>query len=293
MKHLIPLTLLACGSFNPITYMHLRLFELARDHLHQTGKYRVIGGIISPVNDNYGKQGLVTANHRIAMAQLATETSEWIRVDPWESEQKHWTFVHGLLSRSCIDICAFMSLFRFCFSSSGVYLAAVSLSLHSVPFLLTSRNRHRRPGKKCERVKMPVKIVPELKLLCGADFLKTFQVSNLWKQEDILEIVSKFGLVCISRAGSDPMQCISESELLSKYQHNIHLVKEWVQNEISATNVRKALCKGQSVKYLVPDSVIAYIKHHNIYTEETERKNEGALLQPLKRYGAIISPLND
>ncbi|XP_078522401.1 nicotinamide/nicotinic acid mononucleotide adenylyltransferase 1-like [Lissotriton helveticus] len=29
--------LLACGSFNPITNMHLRLFELARDHLHATG----------------------------------------------------------------------------------------------------------------------------------------------------------------------------------------------------------------------------------------------------------------
>ncbi|XP_078245347.1 nicotinamide/nicotinic acid mononucleotide adenylyltransferase 3 isoform X2 [Pogona vitticeps] len=91
MKRLIPLTLLACGSFNPITNMHLRLFELARDHLHQTGKYQVVGGIISPVNDNYGKQGLVTAKHRIAMARLAVETSEWIRVDPWESEQRHWS----------------------------------------------------------------------------------------------------------------------------------------------------------------------------------------------------------
>ena len=29
--------LIACGSFNPITNMHLRMFELARDHLHDTG----------------------------------------------------------------------------------------------------------------------------------------------------------------------------------------------------------------------------------------------------------------
>lgn len=29
--------LLACGSFNPITNMHLRMFELARDHLEDTG----------------------------------------------------------------------------------------------------------------------------------------------------------------------------------------------------------------------------------------------------------------
>nr|KAF6475443.1 nicotinamide nucleotide adenylyltransferase 3 [Rousettus aegyptiacus] len=37
MKSRIPVVLLACGSFNPITNMHLRLFEVARDHLHQTG----------------------------------------------------------------------------------------------------------------------------------------------------------------------------------------------------------------------------------------------------------------
>uniref|UniRef100_A0A2K6M0Q1 Nicotinamide nucleotide adenylyltransferase 3 n=1 Tax=Rhinopithecus bieti TaxID=61621 RepID=A0A2K6M0Q1_RHIBE len=36
MRSRIPVVLLACGSFNPITNMHLRLFEVARDHLHQT-----------------------------------------------------------------------------------------------------------------------------------------------------------------------------------------------------------------------------------------------------------------
>uniref|UniRef100_A0A8C6ZSK9 Nicotinamide nucleotide adenylyltransferase 3 n=1 Tax=Nothoprocta perdicaria TaxID=30464 RepID=A0A8C6ZSK9_NOTPE len=91
MQSRIPLILLACGSFNPITNMHMRLFELARDHLHQTGQYEVIEGIVSPVSDNYRKQGLVSAKHRVAMARLALETSDWIRVDPWESEQETWT----------------------------------------------------------------------------------------------------------------------------------------------------------------------------------------------------------
>lgn len=36
-SHRIPLVLLACGSFNPITNQHMRLFELARDHMHRTG----------------------------------------------------------------------------------------------------------------------------------------------------------------------------------------------------------------------------------------------------------------
>lgn len=54
------------------------------------GRYQVIGGIISPVNDNYGKKDLVAARHRVAMARLALQTSDWIRVDSWESEQAQW-----------------------------------------------------------------------------------------------------------------------------------------------------------------------------------------------------------
>ncbi|KAM6198688.1 nicotinamide/nicotinic acid mononucleotide adenylyltransferase 3 isoform 2-T4 [Sarcoramphus papa] len=102
MKSRIPLILLACGSFNPITNMHMRLFELARDHLHQTGRYQVIEGIMSPVNDDYRKKGLVSATHRIAMAKLALETSDWIRVDPWESEQETWTETVKVLSSTRI-----------------------------------------------------------------------------------------------------------------------------------------------------------------------------------------------
>ena len=33
--------LLACGSFNPITNMHLRMFEIAKDALHKNGNYQV------------------------------------------------------------------------------------------------------------------------------------------------------------------------------------------------------------------------------------------------------------
>ncbi|MEQ2211598.1 Nicotinamide/nicotinic acid mononucleotide adenylyltransferase 2 [Xenoophorus captivus] len=48
--------LLSCGSFNPITKGHIHMFEKAREYLHQTGRFIVIGGIISPVHDSYGKQ---------------------------------------------------------------------------------------------------------------------------------------------------------------------------------------------------------------------------------------------
>lgn len=51
----------------------------------------MVGGIISPVGDAYGKQGLVSAKHRIAMAKIALQTSDWVSVDDWESQQPDWT----------------------------------------------------------------------------------------------------------------------------------------------------------------------------------------------------------
>lgn len=77
-------------SFITITRLYKALVYLFFSFRYQ-GMYRVIGGIISPVSDNYGKQGLVAAKHRIEMARLALETSEWIRVDSWESDQEQWS----------------------------------------------------------------------------------------------------------------------------------------------------------------------------------------------------------
>ncbi|TGZ81918.1 Nucleotidylyl transferase [Ascodesmis nigricans] len=87
---LIPLILVACGSFSPITHMHLRMFEMAVDHVRQnlSDTYEVVGGYISPVSDRYNKAGLASATHRIRMCELACEqTSDWLMVDPWEAEQ--------------------------------------------------------------------------------------------------------------------------------------------------------------------------------------------------------------
>lgn len=58
--------------------------------LSRLGMYQVVQGIISPVNDKYTKKDLAAAQHRVAMVRLALQTSDWIRVDPWESEQAQW-----------------------------------------------------------------------------------------------------------------------------------------------------------------------------------------------------------
>lgn len=89
--------LLSCGSFNPITKGHIHMFEKARDYLHKTGRFIVIGGIISPVHDSYGKPGLVSSRHRLTMCQLAVQSSDWIRVDPWECYQETWQMTCSVL----------------------------------------------------------------------------------------------------------------------------------------------------------------------------------------------------
>jgi hypothetical protein len=61
-----PLLLVACGSFSPITFLHLRMFVMADDYVKHNTNYEVIGGYLSPVSDAYRKQGLALADHRYA-----------------------------------------------------------------------------------------------------------------------------------------------------------------------------------------------------------------------------------
>lgn len=85
-----PVILVTCGSFSPITYLHLRMFEMARDELllnQSHRKWYPVGGIISPVSDAYNKPHLAPAKHRIEICKLASEESDWIITDDWEASQ--------------------------------------------------------------------------------------------------------------------------------------------------------------------------------------------------------------
>lgn len=77
----------AAGNLSYILYLFIVFFCL---FFCFSGRYRVIKGIISPVGDAYKKKGLIEARHRVEMAKLATESSTWISVDDWESQQAEW-----------------------------------------------------------------------------------------------------------------------------------------------------------------------------------------------------------
>lgn len=60
----MPLVLVACGSFSPITFLHLRMFAMAADYVRMNTDFEVVGGYLSPVSDAYKKVGLAPASHR-------------------------------------------------------------------------------------------------------------------------------------------------------------------------------------------------------------------------------------
>ncbi|CAG07541.1 unnamed protein product, partial [Tetraodon nigroviridis] len=261
-QNLSKVVLLACGSFNPITNMHLRMFELARDHLEDTGQYRVIKGIISPVGDAYKKKGLIEACHRVEMARLASENSGWITVDSWECLQPEWVETLKVIQHHYEE------------------QMAAEQNDDDVDTVRYAKKRRYLEGSTHPKIRE----CPQVMMLCGADVLGSFVVPNLWKQDDIAEILRRYGVVCITRSGSDPHKLIHQSDVLWKHRKNIHVVPEWVTNEISATHVRRALRRGQSVRYLLPDEVVHYIQEHKLYNSETEQRNAGVVLAPLQRY---------
>ncbi|XP_050100171.1 nicotinamide/nicotinic acid mononucleotide adenylyltransferase 3 isoform X1 [Anopheles aquasalis] len=261
--------LIACGSFSPPTPMHFRMFEIARDHIHQMGLGQVVGGIVSPVHDSYAKKGLVSATHRCAMIKIGLKSSEWIRLSDWETQQEEWTRTRQVLQYHQNFINSYLK------DTNG-----------------TINNQH-IPAWIPEGIKKTAGQV-HLKLLCGADLLESFATPGLWKDEDLEAILGYHGIVVISRAGSNPEQFIFNSDLLTRYRRNITIVTNWVTNDVSSTLIRRLLSRGMSVKYLLDEHVTEYIQKFGLFGTNSDTKY---ILTPGSTTEAMsispISPIND
>ncbi|ESO00353.1 hypothetical protein HELRODRAFT_113251 [Helobdella robusta] len=248
--------LVSCGGFNPINFMHLRMFELARDHMNSTGRYRIIGGIISPMSIKLSHKDATSMQQRCSMIKQSLATSSWIRLDTWAADQQHHVNTLTLL-RHHFDV------------------IETTLNFNQLdPYTPTKRKcngvfKYTSAGWLFECFMLHIKantlINVELMLLCGADVLHDFNEPNLWNEKEVEEIVSNFGLVVITRMGFNPQHSIYDSDVLSKYKNNIHIVPDWIANDMSSTRIRTAIRRKQSVKYLLPEQVIDYIGRHHLY----------------------------
>uniref|UniRef100_U5ETA0 Nicotinamide-nucleotide adenylyltransferase n=1 Tax=Corethrella appendiculata TaxID=1370023 RepID=U5ETA0_9DIPT len=236
--------LIACGSFSPPTPMHFRMFEIARDYFTEMNTHEVLGGIVSPVHDAYGKKGLISATHRCTMIKIALQTSDWIRLSDWETQQDGWTRTRQSLQ---------------------YHQNYLNSYLKEMNGTLNSNNNQYLPDWLPENIRTITSDHVQVKLLCGADLLQSFSVPGLWDEDDLEAILGQHGIVVISRSGSDPHQFVFNSDLLSRYKKNITIVTNWVPNEISSTLARRFLSRGLSVKYLLDDAVVEYIRKKGLY----------------------------
>uniref|UniRef100_A0A8C3G0Y3 Nicotinamide/nicotinic acid mononucleotide adenylyltransferase 2 n=1 Tax=Cyclopterus lumpus TaxID=8103 RepID=A0A8C3G0Y3_CYCLU len=290
--------LLSCGSFNPITKGHLHMFEQAREYLHQSGRFIVIGGIISPVHDSYGKPGLVPSRHRLTMCQMAVQSSDWIRVDPWECYQDTWQTTCSVLEHHrdlmkvrtvSLSIClsgprggpdqepvGYSSGVRprrgACRRASGVKLwGKVSESFgkiccvrpHLDRFTFVDENANLGTAMRYEEIEL------RILLLCGSDLLESFCIPGLWKDSDMEVIVGDFGIVVVPRDGADTERIMNHSSVLRKFKDNITMVTDGMSHPmsvVSSTKSRLALQHGDGhvVDYL-SQPVIDYILQSQLY----------------------------
>ncbi|KAM8839111.1 nicotinamide/nicotinic acid mononucleotide adenylyltransferase 2 [Synchiropus splendidus] len=291
--------LLSCGSFNPITKGHIHMFEKAREYLNKTGRFIVIGGIISPVHDSYGKPGLVSSRHRLTMCQLAVQSSDWIRVDPWECYQDTWQTTCSVLEhhRDLMKRVTGCILSNVSTPSSPPVIGQpqnkappiyhnrninhkptalklwtkVSESLGNVcclrphvdRFTFVDENANLGPAVRYEEIEL------RILLLCGSDLLESFCIPGLWKDSDMEVIVGDFGMVVVPRDGADTERIMNHSSVLRKHKDNIIVVKEDINHPmstVSSTKSRLALQHGDGhvVDYL-SQPVIDYVLQSQLY----------------------------
>ncbi|XP_056149641.1 nicotinamide/nicotinic acid mononucleotide adenylyltransferase 2 [Lampris incognitus] len=292
--------LLSCGSFNPVTKGHIHMFEKAREHLHKTGRFIVIGGIISPVHDSYGKPGLVSSRHRLNMCQLAVQCSDWIRVDPWECYQDTWQTTCSVLEHHR-DL---MKRVTGCILSNVNTPSTTPMITQpqnqAPPIFQNHNNMTHKPtavklwGKMSENLGRICCVRPHVErftfvdenanlgtavryeeielrilLLCGSDLLESFCIPGLWKDSDMEVIVGDFGIVVVPRDGVDTEKIMNHSSVLRKHKDNITVVKDDIHHPmsiVSSTKSRLALQHGDGhvVDYL-SQPVIDYILQSQLY----------------------------
>ncbi|EDO17108.1 hypothetical protein Kpol_1025p28 [Vanderwaltozyma polyspora DSM 70294] len=228
----LPLVIVACGSFSPITYLHLRMFEMALDAINEQTRFEVIGGYYSPVSDNYKKAGLAPSKHRVRMCELACErTSSWLMVDAWESLQPAYTRTAKVLDHFNHEI-----------------------------------NVKRGGISKITGEKIGVKIM----LLAGGDLIESMGEPNVWADADLHHILGNYGCLILERTGSDVRSFLLSHDIMYEHRRNVLVIKQLIYNDISSTKVRLFLRRGMSVQYLLPNSVIRYIAEHGLYVNQTE-----------------------
>ncbi len=224
-----PVALVMCGSFSPVTLLHVAIMDAARQHLNsvrcprtQRRSFEVVGGFMSPVGDAYRKADLAPAEHRRRMLETATRTVPWVQIHTWEMDQTEWTRTKNVLSAVRADA-------RDKLAGRGVHGADTTACM----------------------------------LVCGGDLLAGLCDRDLWSDDDIAALMGD-GVVVMPREGSDVDKALNDGRLLA-HRDRIHVLPYANPNQVSSTLVRQTIRTGGSAAHLVGRDVYSYIVEHGLY----------------------------
>ncbi|KAK4155715.1 hypothetical protein C8A00DRAFT_13299 [Chaetomidium leptoderma] len=232
-----PLVLVACGSFSPITFLHLRMFEMAGDFVRFNTEFEVCAGYLSPVSDAYKKVGLAPGFHRVNMCSQAIEQSSWLMVDPYETV-------------NCDE------------NGQPQYVPTAKVLRHFDHEINTVLGGIEGTDGQMRKARIA--------LLAGADLVMSMGEPGLWAPKDLDTILGSYGAFIVERSGTDVDEALAS---LRQYEHNIWVISQVIQNDISSTKVRLFLKKDLSVRYLIPDPVVEYIEEHGLFREGNPSKS--------------------
>ncbi|KAL4922468.1 hypothetical protein BDW62DRAFT_53479 [Aspergillus aurantiobrunneus] len=177
-----PLLLVACGSFSPITFLHLRMFEMVADYVKLSTDFEIVGGYLSPVSDAYRKAGLASAEHRVSMCQRAVATSDWLMVDTWEPTHKDY-------------------------QPTAIVLDHFDSEINTIRQGIDTGSGSRKP----------VQVV----LLAGADLVHTMSTPGVWSEKDLDHILGQYGAFIVERSGTDIDEALAALQPWKKNIHVI------------------------------------------------------------------------
>lgn len=149
------------------------MFEMCNDWSKNNTNFEIVGGYLSPVADAYKKQGLASADDRLAMCELAVQESSWVMVDDWEAAQKEYT-------------------------RTALVLDHFEHELNKVRGgIKTASGAHKR-----------IRIA----LMSGADLLETMSHPGVWAHEDLDHILGRYGAFIVERSGTDLPKALGNLE---------------------------------------------------------------------------------
>jgi nicotinamide mononucleotide adenylyltransferase len=232
-SHLEPVILVSSGSFSPITTLHVQMMTMIREYLMiKSQQVHVIGGLLSPVHDAYGKSSLIDQNHRYEMCKLATDGVNWLGVTSIEIQHQTWI-------------------------ETRIIFDQIQLGIDHI-----FENKQQSIQLSIEKV-----IKPRIVLCIGSDVFLGFRNRDWWSYYDIEQYCTKYRIAVVLRESDlkSVETLLKTHPVLSKYPNSIWIIPPSFSNSVSSTLVRNQLLIGGSLYGLVHHNVENYIHQHQLY----------------------------